>query len=72
MAKPQFLSDAGFSAACLSYSPPKVLGGGYALLSLAKARELGLVRTRIDRGKYPAKNLVTVPDKIKQVLEILS
>lgn len=31
--------------------------------SIEKAKELGLVKTRVDRGKYPARNLVSISTK---------
>ena len=47
--------------------------------SIEKAKELGLVKTRVDKGKYPPRNLITVTekgkvvsDKIKEMLKILS
>ena len=47
--------------------------------SAEKAKELGLVKTRVDKGKYPPRNLITVTekgkvvsDKIKEMLKILS
>ncbi len=60
MAKPLFLSDARFPAACPSYSPPMVLGGGYVSDYSKKAKELGLVRIRVDVEKYPVKNFISI------------
>ena len=78
MVKPLFLSDAGFPVACLSHSPPKVLGGGYILSSFEKAREIGFVKTRVDKKKYSARNLVslslrstTVAKRINEIVKTL-
>ena len=67
MAKPLFLSDAGFSPACPSHSPPKVLRGGYTQDG-----------TRVDRKKYSARNLVslsqrstTVAKRINEIVKML-
>ena len=35
--------------------------------SIEKAKELGLVKTRIDKGRYPARNLVAITPKGKGV-----
>lgn len=47
-------------------------------MAIEKTEELGLVKTRVDKGKYPHGNLITVTekgkvvsDKIKEILEIL-
>ena len=48
-------------------------------MAIEKTEELGLVKTRVDKGKYPPRNLITVTekgkvvsDKIKEMLKILS
>ena len=35
--------------------------------SIEKAKELGLVKTRIDRGKYPPRNIIEITEKGKKV-----
>ena len=35
--------------------------------SIEKAKELGLVKTRVDKGKYPARNLMRITEKGKKV-----
>ena len=46
--------------------------------SIEKAKELGLVKTRVDKGKYPPRNLVSettkgklVSRKINEIVELL-
>ena len=44
--------------------------------SIEKAKELGLVKTRVDKGKYPPRNIIEITGKGKNVAlkigEILS
>jgi DNA-binding PadR family transcriptional regulator len=44
--------------------------------SIEKAKELGLVETRVDKGKYPARNLIEITQKgshvAKKVKEIVA
>ena len=35
--------------------------------SIGKAKELGLVKTRVDKKKYPARNLMQITEKGKKV-----
>ena len=35
--------------------------------SIEKAKELGLVKTRVDKGKYPPRNIIEITGKGKKV-----
>ncbi len=65
-----FLSDKG------EYILSKIweeadIGTNQGYRSLDKARELGLISSRVDNSSYPPKNMISLTPKGKKVAELL-